>query len=197
MGSNERDLFDLSEYLDPRFVVVSARALNRLGPDSYAWYPVEFTATGPIIDAEAAEDSRLALLHFIDELIEAYQVDPKRIYLMGFSQGAIMSLNIALTRPDKVAGVVVMSGRLLPEIQPLITEPAALAGLPIFMAHGKRDRVVPIRDARAARDQLSTLSVALTYHEYAMGHQVTVESMKDIVPWLKARLDETLQQIAS
>ena len=72
---------------------------------------------------------------------------------------------------------------------------AALAGLPIFMAHGKRDRVVPIRDARAARDQLSTLSVALTYHEYAMGHQVTVESMKDIVPWLKARLDESHPQI--
>ena len=194
VGSHERDMFDLSEYLDPRFFVASARALNQLGPDSYAWYPVEFTATGPIIDTEAAEDSRLTLLHFVDELIETYQVDPRRVYLMGFSQGAIMSLNIALTRPDKVAGVVVMSGRLLPEIQPLIIEPAVLVGLPIFMAHGKRDRVIPIRDARAARDQLTTLSVALTYHEYAMGHQVTVESMKDIVPWLKARLDESSSQ---
>ena len=46
VGSHERDIFDLSEYLDPRFFVVSARAPNQLGPDSYAWYPVEFTATG-------------------------------------------------------------------------------------------------------------------------------------------------------
>jgi len=189
VGSHERDLFDLAEYLDRRFFIVSARAPNVLGPDSYAWYPVEFTANGTIIDFEVAEDSRSILLRFIDELIEAYRVDPRRVYLMGFSQGAIMSLAIALTRPDKVAGIIVMSGRLLPEIRSMIAEPMALTGLPIFMAHGRADPIVPIAQARATRDELSKLPVALTYHEYAMGHQVTVESMKDVVAWLKARLD--------
>lgn len=191
VGSHERDLFDLAEYLDRRFFIVSARAPNVLGPDSYAWYPVEFTANDTIIDFEVAEDSRSILLHFIDELIEAYHVDPKRVYLIGFSQGAIMGLSIALTRPDKVAGIVVMSGRLLPEIRSMIADPTALTGLPIFMAHGQADPIVPIVQARATRDELAKLPVVLTYHEYAMGHQVTVESMKDVVAWLKARLDGT------
>jgi phospholipase/carboxylesterase len=100
-----------------------------------------------------------------------------------------MSLAIALTRPDTVAGIIVMSGRLLPEIRSMIAEPNALTGLPIFMAHGRADPIVPIAQARATRDELSKLPVALTYREYAMGHQVTVESLKDVVAWLKARLD--------
>jgi phospholipase/carboxylesterase len=189
VGSHERDLFDLAEYLDRRFFIVSARAPNVLGPDSYAWYPVEFTANDTIIDFEVAEDSRSILLRFIDELIEAYHIDPKRVYLMGFSQGAIMGLSIALTRPDKVAGIVVMSGRLLPEIRSMIADPTALTGFQIFMVHGRADPIVPIAQARATRDELAQLPVALTYREYAMGHQVTVESMKDVVAWLKARLD--------
>lgn len=166
--------------------MVSARAPNAFGPDSFAWYPVEFTAAGPIIDAEAAEDSRLILLRFIDELIATYGVDAQRVYLMGFSQGAIMSLAVALTQPDKAAGVVAMSGRLLPELQPKIA--AHLNGLPIFMSHGLRDLIIPIGEARAARLALSRLAVRLTYREYDMGHQVTVESLNDIVAWLKQQL---------
>jgi phospholipase/carboxylesterase len=186
VGSHERDLFDLAEYLDSRAFIVSARAPNRLGPDSYAWYPVEFTATGPIIDAEAAEDSRLILLRFIDEVVDVYHVDAHRIFLMGFSQGAIMSLAVALTRPEKVAGVVAMSGRFLAEFQPKIV--ADLHDMPIFMVHGVSDAVIPIGEARAARAYLSRLPVDLTYREYEMGHQVTVESLKDVVAWLKQQL---------
>ena len=186
VGSHERDLFDLAEYLDSRAFIVSARAPNVLGPDSYAWYPVEFTATGPIIDADAAEDSRLILLRFIDEVIDTYHVDARRVFLMGFSQGAIMSLAVALTQPEKVAGVVVMSGRLLAEFQPKIA--TDLHCMPIFMAHGLNDAIIPIGEARAAQAYLSQLPVKLTYREYEMGHQVTVESLKDVVAWLKDQL---------
>jgi phospholipase/carboxylesterase len=151
VGSHERDLFDLAQYLDRCAFIVSARAPNVLDPNSYAWYPVEFTAARPIIDAEAAEDSWLILLRFIDELIEAYHVDPKRVYLMGFSQGAIMSLVMALTQPEKMAGVVAMSGHLLPEVQPNIAEAERLRGLPILMTHGLHDPIIPIADARGER----------------------------------------------
>ena len=186
VGSHERDLFDLAQYLEPQAIVVSARAPNVLGPNSFAWYPVEFTATGPLIDAEAAEASRLILLKFIAELIATYNVDPTRVYLMGFSQGAIMSLAVALTQPEKVAGIVAMSGRLLPEIKPKIVP--HLNGLPILMTHGVRDAIIPIKDARAASTYLSTLPVQLTYREYDMGHQITIESLNDIVAWLKQEM---------
>lgn len=194
VGSHERDLFDLAQYLDPHAFIVSARAPNVLGPNSYAWYPVEFTATGPIIDADVAEDSRLILLRFIDELVAAYPVDARRVYLMGFSQGAIMSLAVALTQPEKVAGSVAMSGRLLPEIQPKIAEAERLRDLPILMTHGLHDPIIPIGDARAASVYLSRLPLKLTYREYDMGHQVTVESLKDIVAWLKEQLTISNEQ---
>lgn len=188
VGSHERDLFDLSPYLDPHAFIVSARAPNKLSPSSFAWYPVEFTATGPIIDAEAAEDSRVILLKFIAEVVAAYGVDAKRVYLMGFSQGAIMSLAVALTEPEQVTGIIAMSGRLLPEIQPKIVEAERLRDLPILMTHGLRDPIIPIGDARAASTYLSKLPLKLTYREYDMGHQITVESLNDIVAWLKNQL---------
>jgi phospholipase/carboxylesterase len=58
------------------------------------------------------------------------------------------------------------------------------------MAHGTADAVIPIRDGRAAHEQLSTLPLDLTYREYPMGHQVSMESLNDIADWLKDRLDK-------
>ena len=190
VGSHEADLFPLAEELDGRFFVVSARGPNTQRPGAYAWYEVVFAPTGFVIDPRQAEESRQTLLRFIDELVAAYGVDPARVYLMGFSQGAIMSLAVALSRPDKVAGVVAMSGRLLPEFRPLIAEPEALAGLPILVVHGLADQVMPIRDGREVRDTLSALPVALTYREYPMGHHVAPESLRDVAAWLRERLDE-------
>ncbi|MBI3762868.1 MAG: hypothetical protein HY260_13550 [Chloroflexi bacterium] len=189
VGSHEADLFGLAPHLDGRFLVVSARAPNTLGPGSYAWFHVEFVAGAPSINPEEAEISRVVLLRFIDELVAAYGADPMRVFLMGFSQGAIMSLSLALTRPDKLAGVVAMSGRILPEILPVMAAPDALTGLPILVVHGTADNVLPIHYGRASRERLATLPVALTYREYAMGHHVSQESLADVTAWLKERLD--------
>ncbi|HZY44625.1 MAG TPA: alpha/beta fold hydrolase [Anaerolineae bacterium] len=189
VGSNEEDLFELSKYLDPRFFIVSARAPIQLMPGAYAWYHVQFLPDDMRIDFREVEHSRSILQRFIAELIESYQVDPDRVYLMGFSQGAIMSLSLALTEPDRLAAIVAMSGRLLPELTPQIAAPEMLKDFPIFMAHGLADNVIPIRDARAAHEQLSKLPVDLTYREYPMGHQVSIESLNDIAAWLKDQLD--------
>src|SRR5437763_10158037 len=86
VGSNEADLFGLAPELDGRFFVVSARAPITLGPGAYGWFHVAFTPQGPAIIPAEAEQSRQALLRFIDEVVEAYGVDPRRVYLMGFSQ---------------------------------------------------------------------------------------------------------------
>lgn len=179
----------LAPYLDERFFIVSARAPNTLAPGMYAWFHVELDPYHPAINAEEAEASRLTVLRFIDEVIAVYAVDSKRVYLMGFSQGAIMSLSVALTRPDSVAGVVAMSGRILPEILPRMAPTEAMAGLPIFVAHGLDDPVLPIHHGRASRDLLAALPLALTYKEYPMGHTVTEESLRDVSAWLTERLD--------
>jgi phospholipase/carboxylesterase len=190
VGSNEHDLFGLVPYLDKRFLIISARAPNTLGPGSYAWFEVDFTSQGMVINPAQAEASRQTLIAFLKEAVKAYGVDPKRVYLMGFSQGAIMSASVALTRPELVAGVVLMSGRVLPEIQPLIASNEELTGLPFLVVHGTADMVLPISYGRASRQLLSSLPVKLTYHEYRMGHEVSQESLADVTAWLSARLDE-------
>jgi phospholipase/carboxylesterase len=189
VGSHEADLMGLAPYLDARFHIISARAPHALAPGAYAWFHIEFTPTGPVIDPSEAEASRVSLLRFIDELVQGYGLDPSRVYLLGFSQGAIMSLSLALTEPKKLAGVVAMSGRIIPEVLPHMAPPEAMAGLPILLVHGVADPVLGIEYGRGARDRLSALPVVLTYKEYPMGHQVTEESLTDVSGWLRDRLE--------
>jgi phospholipase/carboxylesterase len=191
VGSNERDLMGLTSWLDGRFFVASARAPITLWHDAYGWFRFEFTPNGPVVvDPAEAMSSLQLILSFMDELVEVYGVDPNRMYLMGFSQGTIMGLSVALTRPDKVAGIVAMSGRFPDAIRPQIAPSEKLEALPILLQHGTEDPVLPIRYGRAARETLDSLLVRLEYHEYRMGHHVTQESLAHASAWLKTRLEE-------
>ena len=194
VGSNELDLFGLASYLDPRFLVVSARAPITLGPDQYAWFPVQFLPTGPVADFEAAERSRALVLGFLDELANAYGGDRAQTYLCGFSQGAIMSIGIGLTSPRSISGLAAMSGRILPEILPLRAPDAELAGLPVLWVHGLRDQTLPIDFGRRAQSELSALPLRLEYEEFPMAHEVTGPSLQRVSGWLSTRLDEAAQK---
>jgi len=174
--------------LDERFLVLSARAPLTLSEGSYAWFHVQLGGRVPLIDPDEAERSRRAIIQFIGEAVQAYHAAAGRVYLLGFSQGAIMSQGVMLTQPELLAGVVAMSGRILPEVKPLAVAPERLNGFPILVQHGLYDQVLPIANGRASRDYLSTLPVQLTYHEYPMAHQVTEESLNDARAWLQERL---------
>ena len=189
IGSNEADLFGLAPYLDGRLLVASARAPVVMGPGAYGWFNIEFTPRGMLADVEQAKRSLSVLPGFLDELVEAYGADAGRVYLMGFSQGAMMSLALALTEPEKIAGSVLMSGRF--PAQALEQEPdaSALAGKPFIVTHGLYDPVLPVSEGRAVRDNLEQLKVELTYREYPMGHEVSMESLKDVSAWLTQALD--------
>jgi phospholipase/carboxylesterase len=189
VGSNEQDLFSLAPLLDKRFLILSLRAPNTLASGSYAWFAVNFTPQGPDINNAQAEASLKTLIAFIGEAVTTYEANPDQVYLVGFSQGALMSASIALTRPDLVAGAALMSGRILPEIRPKIATPEQLNGLPILVVHGTADTVLPINYGRASRDLLSALPVTLTYHEYPMGHEVSPQSLSDVNNWLSKQLD--------
>ena len=188
-GSNEHDLIGLAPYLDPRFLIVSARAPHTLMPGGYAWFELDWTPRGIAIDFDQAEESRKLAARFVGEAAAAYAADPRRIYLCGFSQGAIVASGVALTDPDLVAGTVLMSGRVPDEIRPLVAPPERLAGKPFLVTHGLYDEVLPIANGRASRAILERLPVDLTYREYPMAHEVSAESLGDVTTWLTARLD--------
>ncbi|HET9110118.1 MAG TPA: alpha/beta hydrolase-fold protein [Ktedonobacterales bacterium] len=188
VGSNERDLFSFADQLAPEFVVVSARAPLTLGPDAFAWFNIQLTPQGRAIAPEQLEASQKTYAEFVGEAILAYGADPARVYTLGFSQGAIISLVAALTHPHLFAGVVALSGRIPAEAVPWLAPPEETADLPVFMAHGARDLVIGIEEARAARAVLERQRVALTYTEYAADHRITPQIFADMTTWLGQRL---------
>lgn len=100
-----------------------------------------------------------------------------------------MALASMLTAPEKLAGAVSMSGRLLPEVLPHAAALNALRDKPVLIVHGTADEKLGIQLARWAREQLEQLPIALTYRELAMAHTITPQSLGVVTSWLSAQLD--------
>lgn len=197
VGSNEQDLFQFAPQLDPRFHVLSLRGPFEVGPDQHAWYPVRFAARGFDLDPQDVEHSRAKLIDFMDRAAEHYKADPSRVYLFGFSQGAIMSLALLLTRPRALSGVVAISGRTLPYLfkkgNPLgghLAPVEQLKDKPLFLGHGTNDNVISVAEGRQSEAIFSRLPVAMTYREYEMPHGIAPECFQEVNNWLEAQLDK-------
>lgn len=185
VGSHEEDLFSLAEAFDPGFLVVSARAPLTLRPGSYAWFPVQFTPQGPVADAIHAEESRRLLVKFVDWSVSELGADTSRVFVAGFSQGAIMAASLALTEPEKVKAAALMSGRILPEILPLVASSERRRRTSFVVVHGTRDEVLPLSHGRASRETLRSLGIEPQYKEFVMGHTISDESLAFVVDCFK------------
>jgi len=191
VGSNERDLFGLAPDMDPRLHIMSLRAPLTMGPDAYGWFNVTFVPNGHVIDVEQLDASRKVFAETLRAAVATFPVDPARVYLMGFSQGAIISLVTALTAPELLAGVIALSGRIPQQALPWAVAPERTAGLPVFQAHGVADTVIRVGEARAAREVLERQRVDLSYHEYPMPHTISSATFTDLTTWLDAQLAAT------
>ncbi|WP_242344897.1 alpha/beta hydrolase [Anaeromyxobacter terrae] len=188
LGADERDLFALAPWLDPRFLVVAARAPYPARPSGFAWYGLDRTTTPITLDPAEVEASREALAELVPELCAAYGADPARVFLFGFSQGAVMSYALALARPDLVRGLVAHSGRVLPQSLSRAELAPALARLEALVLHGTWDEVIPVQRGREARSLLAPLlGERVEYREYPIGHTISEESLADAGAWLVSR----------
>jgi phospholipase/carboxylesterase len=178
-GADEQDLLGLADELDPRLYVVSARAPLTMGP-GFAWYHLVDIGNP---DLASFKTSLSGLTRFVEALPSTYPIDGSRIYLLGFSQGAMMAGSLLLVRPSLPAGTVMLSG-YLPLNAGLAVEPAGLVGRPVFVGHGTVDPVIPIEAARQARDYLTRAGTALTYREYPIPHYIAPNELSDVSSWL-------------
>jgi phospholipase/carboxylesterase len=191
IGADEHDLLPLADALDPRLRVASLRAPYEAEPMGHAWYALDWRTSPPTPRLDEAERSRRDLCAFLPALAARHGADPSRTFLLGFSQGAIMALAVALTRPDLVRGVVAHSARLLPFLATPggRAAPEAHADLEVLLLHGADDDVIPVESGRAIRDLLRPLlGERVTYAEHDAGHFVTRESLADAAAWLAARV---------
>jgi phospholipase/carboxylesterase len=188
VGGNEQNLFSFANDLPDNYLVVSARGPLILGANSFAWFQVDFAGGRPQINEQQAENARLILIDFIEKLKNELDFDQEQVYLMGFSQGGIMSYSVALTVPEKIKGIAVMSSRLLPEIKPFVADEQRLAKLKIFISHGKQDAVLNYQYATDALVYLKTKKLSPEFHSYDEGHTINKQMFDDVNQWLKTNL---------
>ena len=185
-GSNEEDLFSFASELPGEFMVISVKAPYSLEPFGHAWYAINFDAEqGKWSDDEQAKESREKIVAFIDEAIEAYDIDKANITLLGFSQGTILSYAVALSYPEKVRNVVALSGYINENI--LVDDYAQKdhSDLNFYVSHGQADQVIPLEWAEKSPEFLKKLKISTTYHEFPIGHGVSQQNFFSFKKWLE------------
>ena len=148
-----------------------------------AWFDV----LGARIDQREDEAGIRQSQTQVERLIErevARGVARSRIVLAGFSQGGAITLQTGLRQLEPLAALVVLSA-YLPLVAAVASE-ASTAGraMPIFMAHGRDDTVIPIDLARASRDALTAVGCRVQWHEYAIPHSVSEDEIRDLARFL-------------
>jgi phospholipase/carboxylesterase len=153
-----------------------------------AWYDIRETKIDAEQDEAGIRQSAQALGQMIEEQVESGIVS-ERIVLAGFSQGGAIALFTALRYPGHLAGVMALSA-YMPLPQSLAAEKSdANSGIPIFLAHGSDDTVVPIELAYVTRGKLEKEGYPATWMEYqGMMHSVSEKEIFDIAEWLEGTL---------
>jgi phospholipase/carboxylesterase len=186
-GSNEMDLLSFGDELPSDYFVVSAQAPILLPWGGFAWFNLDFSGIEKIVDLEQAEQSRLQVIKFIEYIKSSYTIDAERIILLGFSQGAMLSQGVAMTRPDLLRGTIALSGFIMEDVlKENLAPEEEIKNLDFFIGHGSMDDVVPVEQDRKSKVLLENMGVNLEYHEYPVAHGILPEELTDIVGWVNS-----------
>ena len=149
-----------------------------------AWYDILGARINSMEDETGIRDAQKAIDALIDHEIQR-GIAAHKIVLAGFSQGGAIALQTGLRQKNRLAGILALSCYLpLSDYLPVEAN-VANATIPILMAHGTFDPVVPISLAVASRDSLRQANYALEWHEYPMEHTVCMQEISDIDHWLQ------------
>lgn len=183
---------DLSAVGPVRFVFPSAPvqpvSING-GYEMRAWYDIHPPRPdGTRLEDEAGLRASQAIVQQLLDREVQRGVPASRMVLMGFSQGCAMTLLAGLRAPQRLAGLVALSGYLPLVATTAAERSAANRDTPVFMAHGDADDIVVPSRGEAARDTLRALGQPVEWHVYPMQHEVCMEELQDLQTWLRLRL---------
>ncbi|HEY3433481.1 MAG TPA: phospholipase [Rhodocyclaceae bacterium] len=193
VGSNETSLAGLLPLLPETVSIALVRSPFPMGQNAFRAFSVDFTAQGPVINAEEAEASRQLLLRFVGELQARTGISAQNTLIAGFSQGGIMSAGLALTQPDTVAVFGIISGRILPQIEPLIASQDKLQHLHGLILHGEQDGTLPVTWADNSAALLQAHHVPFTLHKFQARHEITAAMAQTFADWVKTFTEAAAQ----
>jgi phospholipase/carboxylesterase len=189
-GADGNDLIGLAEPLgshlpNARFVAPNAPEPCRNNPFGYQWFPIPWLDGSSEAEAMTAAARSFALL---DDYLDAVarETPPARTAIVGFSQGTMMALHVALRRAEPVARIVGFSGRLLmPERLPgeIVAKP------PVLLIHGDQDEMVPPSSMAEAADALAAAGVSTYTHvSRGIGHGIAPDGLGLALAFLREKL---------
>lgn len=184
MGSNERDLLSLVRGLEDTFYIFSIRGpLSQ--PPGYAFFTIEGYGKP---HRDVFDHSIGQLTHFLDYASENYPIEPEEIYLLGFSQGAIVAMTLGLTLGERIKGIVALSG-YLPFFVKEEYDIKSIQNLSIFISHGVNDPVLPYELGVESRTFFEKQGANVSFHSYPEGHHVSLQNYRDLMEWITNNLE--------
>lgn len=198
---------DLVALADPRWGISAPRTrfvfpaapveLGGAYGDARAWWRLDMERleqgirSGQVRDfldeiPDGLATARAQVIEFLDALKAKLDVPDDRLVLGGFSQGAMISTDVALHRGGPLAGLVLMSGTLIAEKiwQPQMHK---LAGIPVIQSHGKQDMLLPFTVADTLRERLIAAGAKHEWHPFSGGHEIPPPVLKAVDAFVKAR----------
>jgi phospholipase/carboxylesterase len=192
LGADGTDFLPMADELDlaavgpVRFLMPRApvmRVTINGGQPMRAWYDILGVDLVKREDEAGLRDSMQQVGQLIEREVTR-GVPASRIVLAGFSQGCAIALGAGLRHPDRLAGLAGLSGYVpLADTSAAERAPAS-QGLPVFLAHGRSDGVVPLARGTAGRDLLQGLGCDVQWHDYPMEHSVCMEEVVALNQWL-------------
>lgn len=163
--------------------------------DARAWWLIDVEAVARLgadperlrefrrVEPDGLPAARTALRSCVDALVAGSHLDWNQVVLGGFSQGAMITTDLALRAEERCAGLAVLSGTLLTE--PVWKEKASRrAGLPVFQAHGRADPILPFGAAESLRDLLKDAGAQVEFHAFNGGHTITAAELDSLAAFL-------------
>lgn len=185
-GADGRDLFGLADALAPHMPDTVFRAPNApercaVNPMGYQWFPISWIDGSPeSAMIEGAKRASETLSRHLDEALAAEGLTPDRLALVGFSQGTMVGLDVALHRPEPIGGMVAFSGRYLENPTPPTAKP------PVLIVHGDQDEVIPVAALDDMRDRLGGFDVPVTWHvSRGTGHGIAPDGLRLALDFLR------------
>ena len=151
-----------------------------------AWYDIVSMDFRSRADS-AGVDASIVELELLIEREVARGIPAERILLAGFSQGGAVILSALLRRTRPLAGLIALSTYLPDPAKAAAARVADAMSVPVFMAHGTQDPVIPVAIAEHTAQTLSALGLPVQWHTYTMAHQVCAEELQALGDWLEAR----------
>lgn len=193
VDDDEAQLSTLAAQVDADTQVVLPRGPRSIAGDRCGWFREGYSEEGPQVVVDEARDSRDKLVEFIGQLQQRFDVGGTDTVIGGFSQGAMLCAGAALYAPDRLRGLAMVGGRILPEfdLPALEADPGEANGgrtahLRVLVVHGRDDEVVPVARARETGDRWRALGARVEQRLHDAGHALTPAMEQDVFEWWSA-----------